>query len=132
MSIMGRRVPLPVILLIAFALVVGTLIPVMTRAQVREIHLVARGMAFYVQGSATPNPTIEVTPGERVRIVLHNEDPGISHDFASPAISAAMDAIRQGERGELTLSVPTEPGTYEYWCRPHRPMMRGLIRVVAD
>ena len=40
------------------------------REDVREIHLVARGMAFYLDADpATANPTLAVKPGERVRFV---------------------------------------------------------------
>jgi hypothetical protein len=87
-------------------------------------------MAFYVDGdSSTPNPTLEVKAGERVRVVLRNEDRGMTHDLAVPAVAAAMDAIRWDESGEVTFDAPDTPGTYEYVCRPHALMMRGIIRV---
>ena len=87
-------------------------------------------MAFYIEGDAsTPNPTIEVKAGERVRIVLRNQDRGMTHDFAVPALAAAMDAIRWNESGDVTFDVPETPGAYEYECRPHRLIMRGVLRV---
>ena len=67
--------------------------------------------------------------GERLRIVLRNEDRGMTHDFAVPAVAAAMNAIDWNESGEVTLDVPDTPGAYEYVCRPHSLMMRGTIRV---
>src|SRR5262249_19859201 len=64
----------PVLLL---ALAGAATIPIVARsrsAAVREVRLVARGMTFYADGGATPNPTLRVKRGEHVRIVLRNED----------------------------------------------------------
>ena len=92
--------------------------------------LVTRGMAFYLEGDPTTrNPTIRVKGGEHVRIVLRNDDRGMAHDFAVPAIEVGMDTIDWNERGEIAFDVPVTPGTYEYVCRPHLLMMRGTIQV---
>ena len=122
--LLKTAVPIMVVLFLAVAL------PALTSTPTREITLVARGMTFYIEGDAsTPNPTIEVRAGERVRIVLRNEDRGMTHDFAVPAVAAAMDAIRWNESADVIFDVPETPGTYQYECRPHRLMMRGLLRV---
>ena len=111
-------------------LLFAVLLPALTTSPVREITLVTRGMAFYIEGDAsTPNPTIEVKAGERVRIVVRNQDRGMTHDFAIPAITAAMNASRWNESSDVTFDVPETPGTYQYECRPHRLMMRGVLRV---
>ena len=39
-----------------------------------------------------------------------------------------MNAIDWDESAEVTFDVPDTPGTYEYVCRPHHLMMRGIIR----
>jgi hypothetical protein len=111
--------------------VVGALVSsAVTRPQDREIVLVARGMAFYRLGDPTAaNPPIRLNAGERVRIVLRNEDRGITHDFAVPALDAALDGIDWNEEEDVTFDVPTAPGRYEYFCRPHMLMMRGEIIV---
>jgi plastocyanin len=130
MSIMGRRVPIRVVLLVAVCLIVGTLIPVMSRSEAREIHLVVRDMAFYLaEDPQTANPTITVRAGETVHLVVRNEDRGLKHDFALPIADASTRTLSFGEQGEMTLTVPSQPGTYEYVCRPHRAMMRGVINV---
>jgi plastocyanin len=100
---------------------------------VREITLVARDMAFYLESDPhTPNPTIEVRAGDIVRVTLRNDERGIGHDFAVPAIGdASLDLLADGERGSVTFTIPSQPGTYEYLCRPHRAMMKGRLRVVA-
>ena len=130
MSIMGRRVPIRIVVLLAVCLIVGTLIPVMSRTEAREIHLVVRDMAFYLADDPqTPNPTIIVSAGETVRIVIRNDERGIRHDFALPIADASTRTLGWSEQGEVIVTVPSQPGTYEYVCRPHRAMMRGVIRV---
>ena len=129
MSILGRRVPMSAIAAIAGLMLLAALLPAESDIPTREITLVARGMAFYLDGDpSTPNPTIEVQAGARVRIVLRNQDRGMTHDFAVPAVAAAMNTIDWGESAEVTLDVPDMPGTYEYVCRPHHLMMRGMIQ----
>lgn len=131
MSVMGRKVSARTVVAIVALMVFAALLPLASRTPAREVTLVAKGMAFYVEGdSDTPNPTIVVKAGEHVRIVLRNDDRGMTHDFAVPAIDVAMDAIDWNERGEVTFDVPASPGTYEYACRPHLLMMRGLVRVL--
>jgi plastocyanin len=131
MSILGRRVSGRVVAAVAalFVMIAG-LLPVMTKAPAREITLVVRDMAFYLENDASnPNPVIQARPGETIRVVLVNRDRGITHDFAVPASEAATKAIDWNEQDEVTFDVPDEPGTYPYVCRPHVLMMKGQIIV---
>ena len=131
MSIWGRRISGKMVAAVAvlFVSVVG-LLPVMTTSRAREITLIAKDMAFYVDGDLkTANPVIEARAGETIRIVLLNRDRGIIHDFAVPAVDAATDRIDWNEQDTVTFEVPAEPGTYEYVCRPHLLMMKGQIIV---
>ena len=123
MSIWGRKVSVKVM---------AALLPVMTSSVDREVTLVARGMAFYVDGDPAPNPTITVKAGETVRVVLKNQDRGMTHDFAVPALDAGMRLINWNETDDVTFDVPSTPGTYEYFCNPHRLMMSGQIKVISD
>jgi plastocyanin len=133
MSIWGYRVTSKLITVGVLVVLVGALVTVtaaVNRSEEREITLVARGMAFYLLGDpTTPNPTITVNAGERVRIVLRNDDRGMTHDFAVPAVDAALDPIDWNEQEDVAFDVPATPGRYEYMCRPHMLMMRGLIVV---
>ena len=129
MSIWGRKASVKVVAAAAALMVMAALLPVTTSSVDREITLVARGMAFYVDGDSTPNPTITVRAGETVRVVLKNQDRGMTHDFAVPAADAAMRLVNWNEEDDVTLDVPSTPGTYEYFCNPHRLMMRGMIKV---
>jgi len=130
MSILGRTVPFKAIAGIALMMVLLALLPALSREPAREIRLVVKGMAFYLgDGGRVPNPTLDVKAGERVRIVLDNQERGMTHDFAVPSLGASLDPLRWNESGDLVFDVPDTPGIYEYICRPHRLMMRGTIRV---
>jgi plastocyanin len=131
MSIMGRHVSGKVMafLVIAMVALVG-LLPVTTKSHSREIVLVAKNMAFQLDGSAAHNPEVSVKAGEVVRIVLTNEDRGMVHDFAVPAIDVATNILNWNQRDAVTFEAPKEPGTYEYVCRPHLLMMKGVLRVI--
>jgi FtsP/CotA-like multicopper oxidase with cupredoxin domain len=113
-------------------LLLGVFAVAVSRPAPREITLVVRGMAFYLDGNELPNPTITVKAGERVRVVLRNEERGIQHDFAVPAMNAAVDLIGWNQASDVTFTVPETPGVYDYWCRPHMLMMRGKIVIVQD
>ena len=130
MSIWGHRVSVKMITVAVALVVLGGLAAAFPRPVDREITLVARGMAFYRLGDAsTPNPTITVRKGERVRVVLRNDDRGITHDFAVPQLDAALEHINWNEQSDVAFDVPDTPGHYEYICRPHALMMRGEIVV---
>jgi plastocyanin len=132
MSIWGHRVSRKAVAALACLLVALAMVPAWSWAPDREVVLVVRGMAFYTDSQPDiPNPTIEVRAGERVRVVLRNDDRGLVHDFAVPALDRGLDAIRWNETSEVTFTVPTAPGSYEYVCRPHALMMRGKLNVVA-
>lgn len=134
MSILGRHVPGGVVAAVVLMLGAGAVAVAMwgPPAPDREIRLVARGMAFYLESDPSiPNPTLTIRAGERVRIVLDNQDRGMTHDFAVPAIGQAMAAIDWNERSEFVLTAPA-PGEYEYVCRPHAALkMRGKI-IIGD
>ena len=129
MSIWGRKVSAKVVAALAVTMIVGALLPVMTQAPDRQITLVVRGMAFYLDGDTRPNPPIAVKAGERVRIVIRNEERGITHDFAVPALGEASSLLTWNESDDVTFEAPAQRGTYEYVCNPHRAMMKGTLTV---
>ena len=101
-----------------------------TTAAVREVRLVARDMAFYLDGDDTPNPTIRLRAGEEVRFVLRNLDPGIAHNLAIDAWGLATEMVTTETATTLRVRAPMDPGERTYSCTPHREMMRGVIEVV--
>ena len=130
MSIWGVRVSMKLVAIAVITVVAGAVIPLAMKPPARQITLVVRGMAFYLESDPTgPNPTIEVKAGEHVRIVLRNDDRGYTHDFAVPALATAVDAIDWNESDDVVIDVPKTPGIYEYICQPHALMMRGTLRV---
>ena len=130
MSIWGHRVSTKVIAFVVLLFVVGTMLAAVSRVPSQEIRLVTRGMTFYLENDPlTPNPTIAVKAGERVRVVVRNEERGITHDFAVPALRAATNLIDWNEDAAVAFDVPDQPGTYSYVCEPHAQMMHGLLIV---
>ena len=97
----------------------------------REIVLVARGMAFYVDGQRAPNPVLTMTAGETVRIVVRNEDVGIAHNFEIPTWDEATPIVYGDATAMVQIKVPSRPGRHDYVCRPHAAMMNGVVDVVS-
>ena len=130
MSILGHKVSTKVVATVAGCLLLAALLPALTRTPAREIHLVVRGMAFYLESDPrTANPTIQVKAGERVRVVVKNDDRGLTHDFAVPLVGAMTKEITWSQTADVVFDVPDKAGAYEYVCQPHRLMMRGTIQV---
>jgi len=96
----------------------------------RQVVLVARGMTFMLPDNPdVANPVIPLHAGERVRLVLKNEAPGLLHDVSIPAWDVEIGQIRAGQTAEVTFTVPNQPGRHEYRCRPHAEMMTGFVEV---
>lgn len=119
--------------LVLGALTVGVaaLIPIMalSRESERELRIVVIDRAFYLEGQTQPNPTLTLRAGERVRLVLRNEDDGMRHDFAIRAWGVAVPPIEGRGRRAITFRVPGIPGQATYNCTPHPVSMRGAITV---
>jgi plastocyanin len=113
------------------AVVAAALLPIMglSREHDREVRLVAVGRTFYLEGAPTPNPTLKLRAGERIRLVLRNEDEGMRHDLRIREWNIAVPPIHgKGERA-LTFRVPDVRGTTSYACTPHAASMLGTIAV---
>ncbi|HVH27781.1 MAG TPA: cupredoxin domain-containing protein [Vicinamibacterales bacterium] len=116
----------------AFSVVAGAaLIPVIAnpRSAAREIVLETRNMTFYLEGSDVPNPTLVVKRGEEVRVIVRNQEPGITHAFEVASLAAAIEQIQPGSTASLSFRVPDTAGRHEYVCLPHARMMRGVLLV---
>ena len=131
MSAMFRR---PLLLTVATLVAVLCVAVGVTRAvrpepEPREIVLVARGMAFYVDGVPSPNPAIQLHAGEYVRFVLRNEASGLTHDLSIPALNLAIDPLEAGASRSVSILVPHRAGEFPYICRPHAQMMKGTLTI---
>lgn len=92
---------------------------------VREIVLDARMATF-----GADNPTLELRPGERVRFVVRNTDPGVLHSITLPGIDDTVRHVRWGEEIAFEVTIP-EQGRFRYVCPQHAPKMQGEIVVAA-
>ncbi len=100
-----------------------------SRAPAREIRLVVRNMAYYVEGETVPNPPLRVRSREKVRVILRNDDPGMTHDFTIAAWNARTPGVETGGEAHVEFRAPAEPGAATYSCTPHGQMMRGALTV---
>ena len=73
---------------------------------------------------------IRVAPGEWVRLVLRNEDPGMKHDLVIEGLGLATTLIKTGERTELVFQVPAQ-GSFTFLCSMHPVTMRGVLIIDA-
>ena len=71
---------------------------------------------------------IRVAPGEWVRLILRNEDPGMKHDLVIEGLGVRTTIIKTGERTEVIFQVPAQ-GSFTFLCSLHPVTMRGLLIV---
>ena len=95
----------------------------------REIRLVVRDMTFYVEGNDAPNPVLHARPGERLKLILRNTDPGMSHDFAVRAWKVKTRLLKGKDEDAIEFMVPNTRGAHAYSCTPHAEMMGGTMLV---
>jgi len=129
MSAATKKLYLP---LLGLALVAGVALAAgrSAREEPRSLALTARGMAFYQAGDPTPNPVLVVRRGERVRLTLTHQDPGMSHDFAVESLEVGTQPLtRAGTATTLVFEAPDRPGESEYVCTFHALMMKGILKV---
>jgi len=130
MSIFTRRQVSLLLVIVLFMVVMFQLMPVWSKGRPREINLVAQNMTFYLEDNAQViNPVINVFPGEHIRVVLKNEDRGMTHYFSIPSIDAATAGVSWNHKKEIVFVAPMESGAYDYICHPHLLKMRGILRV---
>jgi hypothetical protein len=97
--------------------------------EVRVIHLVVHDMAYYFAGRDDPNPTLHLRRGERVQIIVNNQDAGMKHDFGIDGWQKRTRLIDGVGEARLELVVPSVAEDVSYSCTPHSTLMRGTIRV---
>ena len=116
----------------AVAALAVTLLPMVASSELdrgRDVELVIRDMAFYLDGKGEPNPTLKFRAGERVRLVVRSEDAGMDHDFVVKKWKIRSTMVHGRDSARLTFTVPRRSGDDTYYCAPHAAKMRGTIRV---
>jgi plastocyanin len=132
LTIGARRTTRAVLIAVAFVAVgLTALMPAVAtpRTGPREIVLVVRNMAFYLEGSEEPNPTIVLKASEHVRITVKNQESGITHALSIVPFRASIDRIEPGSTRGMQFQAPGKPGRYEYVCPPHAQMMKGVLLI---
>lgn len=99
-------------------------------APTRTLTLVAKDMAFYLEGLSEVNPTLELVSGEKVRLHFINRDRGIEHDLVLPQLALHTGKISFGESAVLEFR-SAELGWFDYLCSLHPAMMRGKVAVLT-
>jgi plastocyanin len=98
----------------------------------REVVLIAKDMAFVADRPSAVgalNPTIILSAGERVRLVVRNLDAGMRHDLIVDHLQLRTLALDFGESDGLVFTAPTVAGEWDYYCSFHSRLMRGRIVV---
>ncbi|MCH8822220.1 MAG: cupredoxin domain-containing protein [Planctomycetes bacterium] len=128
-----KRIGLLISLMIVVVSATGVVLASMSQGVVsREITMVARNMVFSVQSSESSgaaNPTITVKRGQKVTIILRNDDAGMLHDLVIEGLDVSLESVSCGEATRLTFTAPSEPGEYVYLCSFHPRRMRGVFIV---
>jgi plastocyanin len=96
----------------------------------RVIVLSAKGYAFHDSTApAIDNPPLRLRAGERVRVVLRNEEKGgVEHNFKIPGLDVRCSKkVPAGEEGAVEFTVPKD-GLYTYTCCSH-PGMGGAVQI---
>ncbi|MFQ6615652.1 MAG: cupredoxin domain-containing protein [Fidelibacterota bacterium] len=109
----------------------GTLWAVFAYESSREspdtVELLAREP---IKGNWFPQ-TIQVTRGEKVRIVIRNVDV-VSHGFYLPAFDIMVREVKAGEVERVTFT-PDVQGRFPFycsvWCSDHHMLMKGEVVV---
>jgi len=128
-----KRIGLLSALMIVVASATGAVLASMAQGAVsREITMVAKNMVFNVpslESSGEANPTITLKRGQKITIILRNDDAGMLHDLLIEGLDVRLEAVSFGETTRLTFTVPREPGKYVYLCSFHPTRMRGVFIV---
>lgn len=94
-------------------------------AQYRTIVVTAKDMMYN-----QTNPDIILAPGEWIRLVFRNEEPGVKHNLVIDGLGLATPILKTGEEAVLLFRAPPV-GSFDYFCTLHPLMMRGALIVKA-
>jgi len=114
MAAMGAATVL--VLAIAVTVIAKITYPDVT-ARSADITLVTQDFEFSEQNLAAD--------GGRVAVFVDNQDTTL-HTFTVEELGVDLE-IPAGESARIRFDA--EPGTYEFFCRPHQPDMSGMLKV---
>jgi plastocyanin len=132
MTVRAKNRVLVAAITIGVAALIASLLPMLAsndNSGARDVHIVIRDMAFYLDGKGEPNPTLVFRSGERVRLFIRSEDAGMDHDFVVRNWKVQSNTLNGRGETAVTIKVPREAVSETYYCTPHAKRMRGTIRV---
>ncbi len=132
MTIRARNRAIAVGAIVATVGLLLTILPMLAANDLdgrRRVHLVVRDMSYYLDGKGEPNPTLQFRRGERIRLILTNEDAGMDHDFVVENWNLATKVLHGRGQEAVSFKVPGGAGSATYFCTPHSAKMRGGILI---
>lgn len=130
MTIRAKNRAITAAAILSIAALVATVLPMVASTELdsrRDVHLVIRDMAFYLDGRGEPNPTLQFRRGERVRVIVRSEDVGMDHDFVVKNWKIASRPLHGRGEEVVNIKVPRDAESTTYACTPHAEKMRGSI-----
>lgn len=109
--------------LLTFNLAFRSLEPVL------KVTLIAKDMAFYLEGMGEANPRLEWQRGKRIQLYLINRDKGMVHDLVLPELNLATEKIRFGQQTKLEFTI-RQSGWFDYLCSLHPAIMLGRVEIL--
>ena len=94
---------------------------------IRVIELEIKNMVF-----GNNNPDIYLLPGETVRFVITNLDPGMTHEFKIRGTDIKTRALEFGEQDSIIFQTPQTENDLLYICSWHALTMRGNLFVRSE
>ena len=94
---------------------------------IRVIELEIKDMVF-----GDNNPDIYLMPGETVRFVIINQDPGMTHEFKIRGTDITTRALEFGEQDSILFQTPQTENDLMYICSWHALTMRGNLFVRSE
>jgi hypothetical protein len=132
MTIRARNRALTAGAIVAVIAIAATLLPMVASNDPdkrREVRLVIRDMAFYLDGKGEPNPTLLFPRGEHVRQTVTSADAGKEHDIVIKNWKVATKLINGRGEDAMNFRIPRRTGTETYLCTPHSAKMRGTLLI---
>jgi len=98
-----------------------------TESVIRVIEIEIKDMMF-----GRNNPDIYVSPGETVRFVVINMDPGMLHDFRILGTDVKTRNLKFGQKDSVVFRAPQEEFELVYICTWHAIDMVGKLLVRSN
>jgi plastocyanin len=99
-----------------------------TEADPNRVYL-APGQIGVQEALQARHPSFAVRPGESVRVRVDNQDRYL-HSFTFSKARVNLD-VWEGTTDSVTFAAPTDPGSYQFYCRYRRVGMSGTLVVRA-